>query len=378
MRQNIPLVRIAGVPVGFNWSLLVVFGLLTWTFATYRFPAEFPDRSELVYWVAGVITTFAFFSCLLAHEMAHAVVARRLRVRVEGITLWLFGGIARIRGDDMNARSELRIAVAGPLTSLLIGGLFLGAGYVLSNLGTTESVGTVVSWLGWINVTLALFNLIPAFPMDGGRIMRSLLWRRLGRARATSIAVRTGRGFAFLLMGVGLVEASVGNAGGGLWLVFLGWFLSNAAQAEEQPASARRSLGNVRVEDIMTRSPITAPAWMTVDAFLEFAGHQPNVEYPLREIDGSTTGMASAARVARAVPRNRDTTRVRDVACRIHDVAVARPDELLEHVLARPVRCGHGWILVLNDGGLAGVVTPSDLERGMDLHEQAAARSRAG
>ena len=368
MRQTIRLGRIAGIPIGLNWSLLIVVGLLTWTFAAYEFPAEFPGRSELLYWSAAVVTTVAFFSCLLAHEMGHALAARRLRVRVEEITLWLLGGVARMRGDDITARSELRIAVAGPAVSLVVAAACLGGGWVLSSSLSRDVMGGIVSWLGRINLALALFNLIPAFPMDGGRIMRSLLWRRMDRRRATRIAVRAGRGFAFLLIAAGLVEAAVGDPTGGLWLVFLGWFLSNAAQAEEIAGEPRRPLGNLRVAEVMDPAPATAPAWMTVDAFLQLASDHPHSGYALREIDGSTSGLATAAAVARAAPRNRDATRVREVACRIQDVATARPEDLLEQALSRPASCAPGWILVFDDNGLAGLVSPAGVERGMDLH----------
>lgn len=377
MRKSVPLGRIAGIPIGFNWSLLIVVALLSWTFAVYEFPLEFPGRSEVFYWIAGIVTTAAFFACLLAHEMAHAVVARRLDVRVEGITLWLFGGIARIRGDDMNARSELRIALAGPLMSLLIAAVGWGGGALLARSAAPDIVASIVSWLGRINLMLALFNLIPAFPMDGGRVMRALLWRRKGRIRATRIAVRTGQGFAFLLMCAGLVQASLGDPTGGVWLVFLGWFLSNAARAEEMPEPISKALGNVRVDEVMTPSPPTAPAWMTVDAFLQFASGTPEQAYPLREIDGSTSGIATAAAVSRLSVRDRGATRLREVACRIDQVAVARPEELLEQVLARPVACARGWILVLNDTGLVGLVGPAELIRGQELHAQSEAPGAA-
>ena len=371
MRKTIPLGRIAGIPIGFNWTLLIVVGLLTWTFAVYEFPHDFPGWPDVFYWVAGVVTTAAFFACLLAHEMAHALVARRLDVRVEGITLWLFGGIASIRGNDMTARSELRIAAAGPAMSLLLAGVGWVGGEILLRSPVPEVVGAVLSWLGRINLMLALFNLLPAFPMDGGRILRALMWRRLGRPRATRIASRTGQGFAFLLMCAGLVQASVGDPAGGVWLVFLGWFLSNAARAEEAPVVVRRSLGNLRVRDLMTASPETAPAWMTVQAFMQFASGNPGQAYPLREIDGSTSGLAIPSSIARLALRDPAAMRLREVACGIGDVSVSRPDELLEDVLERPARCAPGWILVLNEEGLAGLVGPADLVRGQEMHARA-------
>ena len=373
VRQTFRLGRLAGIAIGFNWSLLIVVGLFTWTFATYEFPAEFPDRSDVFYWTAAIITTLSFFSCLLAHEMGHALAARRLKVRVEEITLWLFGGVARIRGEDMDARSELRIAVAGPVVSVVLAGLFLGGSWFLSDALSAEVAGGIAGWLGRINLMLALFNLIPAFPMDGGRIMRALLWRRLGRHRATRIAVHMGRGFGFLLIALGLVEASIGDPSGGLWLAFLGWFLANAARAEEPSGPPRRGLGNLRVADVMTPTP-PAPAWMTVEAFLQMCAGRPHAGYPLRELDGSTSGLATAAAVARVAPRHRNSTKVRDVACRIENALIARPEELLEQVLARPAGCAPGWVMVFDGDGLAGLVSPADIDRALDVHSRAATK----
>ena len=362
MRQTIPLGRIAGVPIGFHWSLLIVVGLLTWTFAGYEFPREFAGRSDLIYWIAGVATTTTFFACLLTHEMGHAIVARRLKVRVEGITLWLFGGIARIRGDDMTAESELRIAIAGPIISLLLAGFFVSVAWLIPNSGGFEMFGGVLGWLGRINFMLALFNLIPAFPMDGGRILRAYLWKRKGRIRATAFATKTGKGFGLLLTGLGLFEVGVGDPAGGAWLIFLGWFLSTAARSEEIPVSLRQPLGDLKVSDVMTPSPVTAPAWMTIDAFLQFAGGQPYSAYPLRDIDGTIAGLAIVQSLARFTPRDRARIRAREVACALQDVSVARPEDQLEQALERPGRCAPGYLIVLNDDGLVGLVTPHDIK----------------
>lgn len=228
MRQTIHLGRVGGVSVGLHWSVVVTFGLLTWTLAAYELPQTLPGRADFVHWSAAAITAILFLGSLLLHELAHALTARRLQVAVQGITLWLFGGVARIRGDQMTARSELRIASAGPALSFLLAGIFA----VAASLGD-GAPGTVLEWLARINLVLAVFNLVPAFPMDGGRILRALLWQRKGRSRATAIAAYGGKGFAFLLIGLGLVLVSMRDPLGGMWLAFLGLFLSNAAEREE-------------------------------------------------------------------------------------------------------------------------------------------------
>ena len=366
MRQTISLGKIAGVPIGFNWSLIFVVALLTWTFAGYEFPREFPGRSGQIYWGAGILTTTAFFACLLAHEFGHAMAARKLDVRVEGITLWLFGGIARIRGDDLTARTELRIAIAGPLVSFFLAGVFVLASWLIPNTGSVGMFGAVVGWLGRINAMLAVFNLLPAFPMDGGRILRAWLWKRRGRIWATSVAAKTGKGFGLLMTGLGLVEVSLGDPAGGMWLIFLGWFLSAAAKSEEIPVSVKKPLGDLKVGQVMTRDPVTAPAWMTIEAFLLFSEGQRHSAYPLREIDGSVAGLALTDRLARFAARDRTRFRVREMACPFQDIAMAREEDVLEGILERPGQCAPGYILVTNDEGLVGIVTPSDIERAVD------------
>ena len=371
MKQTISLGKIAGIPIGFNWSLLLVVGLLTWTFAGYEFPNEFPGRSGVLYWAAGVLTTAVFFACLLGHEFGHAITARRLNVRVEGITLWLFGGIARIRGDDLTARTELRIAIAGPLVSFALSGIFLLAAWLIPNTGSLEMLGGVVGWLGRINFMLAVFNLLPAFPMDGGRILRAYLWKKRGRIRATAVATKTGRGFGLLMTGLGLVEVSLGDPAGGAWLIFLGWFLSSAARSEEIPITVHKPLGDIRVGQVMTPDPVTAPAWMTIEAFLSFSEGYGHPAYPLREIDGSITGLAITSSLSRYTARDRPRFRVREVSCVFGDLTLARREDVLEQVLERPGRCAPGYVLVLDDEGLVGMVTPTDIERASEQgHER--------
>ena len=262
----------------------------------------------------------------------------------------------------MTARSELRIAVAGPAVSLLLAGIFVSAAWLIPNSGSLEMIGGVVGWLGRINFMLALFNLIPAFPMDGGRILRAYLWNKKGRPRATAFATKTGKGFGLLLTGIGLFEVGVGDPAGGAWLIFLGWFLSTAARSEEMPVVIREPLGDIKVGQVMTPGPETAPAWMTIEAFLLFSEGRRHSAYPLREIDGSIADLAITASMARFAPKDRSRFRVREVACPLQDVSVARPEDLLENALERPGRCAPGYVLVLTDEGLAGLVTPRDIE----------------
>ncbi len=235
--------RIAGVEVGFHWSLAIVFVLIVWTWSTQVLPAIVPDQSESAYWLVSVLAAFLFYASLLSHEMGHALMARRLGVGVDGITLWIFGGVARLRGDAGSPGVEARIAIAGPLVSFALAIVFGVAAFLLDTLNGPPIIEGGCLWLAATNAMLLLFNLVPAFPLDGGRLLRAWLWRRGGdRYRATSTAARLGRIAAFLMMGGGLLELILRGEWSGLWLVLIGWFVMSAARAEEAAVLMRRAM----------------------------------------------------------------------------------------------------------------------------------------
>ena len=229
--------------------------LLSWTLSDSVFPGENPGLSDSAYLAMAVAAAVLFFTSLLLHELGHALQARREGVEIDGITLWLFGGVARFRGMFPSAGAEFRIAIAGPLVSLAIGVVFVLAAWLLR---LPRAVDGVASWLGFINLFLLVFNLMPALPLDGGRVLRSTLWARSGDlAAATRTAGGVARSFAYLLIGGGLAELVVLGSVGGVWLAFLGWFLLQAAAGEARALVARQALGGLRVGDLMSRDPAT-------------------------------------------------------------------------------------------------------------------------
>ena len=257
MNENLSLGRIAGIHVGLNWSVLVVGALIAWSLAVGSLPYAVPGQGAAAYWIAGVLASVLFLASLLAHELAHSIVAQRMGVRVQGITLWLFGGVSRLDSEANSPRSEAVITFVGPLTSLILGALFLIASLGLGSGPTPSLVAATCSWLGTINFILGFFNLIPAAPLDGGRLLHALIWARTGDSlRATTIASRVGMGFGILLIAYGLVTFLVtGNLFNGVWSGFLGWFLLSAARAEESSGLIRQALAGVHVaEAYVTRS----------------------------------------------------------------------------------------------------------------------------
>src|SRR6266851_4516587 len=204
MESSVRLGRLAGIEVGLHWSLAIVFVLIVWTLAGQIFPVVVPDQPQSAYWLASVLAAMVFYVSLLSHEMGHALIATRLGVKVEGITLWIFGGVARLRSDAATPGIEARIAIAGPVVSLVLAIFFGAATFGLDAGAGPPLIEGACGWLAFSNATLLLFNLIPAFPLDGGRILRAWLWRRRGdRYRATATAAWLGRACAFVMVGLG-------------------------------------------------------------------------------------------------------------------------------------------------------------------------------
>lgn len=369
MNESIRLGKIAGVRVGLNWSVLVIFFLIAFGLAAGRFPLRFPDASGTAYATAGLAAALIFFASLLAHELSHAVVARRNGLEVEGITLWLFGGVARLGGEADDPGAELRIAGVGPLVSLVLSGVFLLVAVLAGLAALPGLLIAVFEWLAVINLALAVFNLVPAAPLDGGRILRSFLWRRRGdRVGSAVTAARAGRTFGFVLVAVGLVEFVAGAGLGGLWLVLIGWFLVNAASAEEEHAKVRGALGDVRVGEVMTTDPVVVPGELCVQEFIDrYVFRHQFSAFPLADPDGRPGGLVTLNRVKQVPWQQRVTTRIADIACPAQDVPLARPDEPLADLLTRMAGGADGRALVVEDGRVVGIISPTDVARLLEI-----------
>jgi Zn-dependent protease len=372
MRESIRLGRVAGIPIGLNLSVLVIVAILVFGLAAGRFPAVFPGRSGAAYVTAAVAAAVLFFGSLLAHELAHAIVARRNGIEVDGITLWLFGGVARLRSEPRSPGADFRIAVVGPITSLALAVVFGGIAVALQLVGATGLPVGVFGYLSGVNVMLAVFNLIPAAPLDGGRVLRAALWRwRHDRLRAAVTAARAGRGFGYLLVALGILQVATGRGFDGLWLVLIGLFLVNAASAEEQQSRLSATLHGIRVRDVMTSQPIIADARATLDRFIaDTALSHRFSAYPLTDSNGHLTGMATLNRIRGIPPERRSSTRLADIACPVDQLPTAGPDEPLVALLGRMGDCADGRAVVLDDAGrVVGIVSPTDISRAIMLRD---------
>ena len=366
MNENVSLGRIAGIHVGLNWSLLVIGALIAWSLATGILPAAAPGRTSSAYWAAGVISAFVYLASLLAHELAHSVVAMRRGVRVEGITLWLFGGVSRFSSESSSPGAQTLITFVGPLTSLVLGVLFLLLSVAFGGGAQPSLLTATLAWLGYINILLGVFNLLPAFPLDGGRILQSLIWLRTGdRLRATNIAARIGMVFAFLLIAYGLVTAFVaGGLFGGVWSVFLGWFLLSAARAEQTGALMRQALSGIRVTEVMTPNPVQAPDGITVDDALHgYVLASRHSTFPTHDGSGQLSGLLTLTALKNVAPNARATTLIKEIICPLDKVSKAGSADPITNLLAVSDGCSEGRTLVVDGGRLVGIISPSDINR---------------
>ncbi|MDQ7848937.1 MAG: site-2 protease family protein [Armatimonadota bacterium] len=351
--------RLVGIPIFIHSSWFIALWVLSWSLAVAYYPQEFPGLLSPTYWAMGIISALLLFGSVLVHELGHALIARRHGVRTRNITLFMFGGVAQIAAEPPTAEAELAIAAAGPLTSYGLAGLL----WVGGRLAAGTALGAMVSYLAFINLLLATFNLIPGFPLDGGRMLRAWLWRRGGDLeRATRTAAQGGQVVAVLFIGLGLVQIFRGAFVGGLWLVLIGWFLQAAAQAGYQQVLLRRALGGVRVGEIMTRDLHTIDPNLTVEeAIAEYFIPLKHGGFPV--VYGERLLGVVTLQDVRAVPREaRGERRVRDVMTPSASLKTVRPSTSAYQAFTCMGQEQIGRLLVTDEAGsLVGIITRSDL-----------------
>jgi Zn-dependent protease/CBS domain-containing protein len=365
MNGNLTLGRIGGVRVRIHWSLLVVFALIVWSLAATVFPSQNPEHSDGTHLVMAVAAALLFFASVLLHELGHAWQARRDGLEIDGITLWIFGGVAQFKGAFPNAGAEFRIAIAGPLVTLVLSGGFM----LLALAGFPNAVDGVAAWLGFINLTLLVFNLIPALPLDGGRVLRAVLWRARGDLGwATRLAAEIGMGFGYLFIALGVLMFIVEGSFSGAWLAFIGWFLLQAATAEARYVATEQALAGLHVRDLMVRNPVVVDPDTTVGRFMdEVASTRRFTTYPVVERSGRPIGLLAFSSVT-AVPRSDwDTRRVRETMVPLDEVPLltegASAVDALADLLSRP---GANRGLVVSNGHLDGLLSITDLARALE------------
>jgi len=362
---------VLGFEIRIDFSWFIIFALILWSFSFGVFPASFPGLGAATYIGMGVAGTLLFFASLLAHELSHSVVARSKGIPVEGITLFIFGGMARTRLEAEEPGDEFYIAVVGPVSSIVIGLLFGLVWWVGTRAGWSVAVTGVAAYLGMLNIALAVFNLLPGFPLDGGRLFRSLVWKMTGDVtKATRFASTGGKWLGYVLVGLGILQAFSGNVLGGLWLVFIGWFLRNAAITSYEQHLIRMVLEGVRAAETMTRNPETVPSHLTVQELVdEYFLRRRYQAFPVVD-DGHPVGIVTLNQV-KELPREEWPVRtVGSIMAPARDGVTVRPEERMTSVLEKMEASGVRRVLVTRDGRLEGIITATDVAGWLDRARQ--------
>lgn len=370
---------IFGFEIRIDFSWFIIFFLILWSFSTRVFPAQIPGQPAELYFVMGTVAALLFFASLLAHELAHSFVARSKGIPVEGITLFIFGGMARMRLEAEDPRDEFQIAVVGPLSSLAIAGLFAMVWWLGRLAGWSPAIAVAAGYLAFLNALLAVFNLMPGFPLDGGRLFRALVWQATGDVtKATRWATAGGRWFGYLLMAFGALQLFAGAVLGGMWLIFIGWFLQNAAGMSLRQFVVRNLLEGVGAREIMTANPDAVPADLPlqelVDTHFLRKRHQA---FPVVE-GGRPVGLVTLQHVKRLARQEWPAKRVSDVMKRAEGIVVS-PWESVSRVIEIMQEAGERRVLVARDGRLIGLISASDVAAWLQHEEEVEAlRPSAG
>ncbi len=358
-----------GIPVALNYTWFIAIWLIAWSLAASYYPAQAPGFDSATYWTMGFASALLLFASVLVHEFGHALTARRFGIETRSVVLFLFGGVAQIADEPPTPRAEFVVAAAGPLTSLGLAAVLALASMAVG----PRALGSVVRYLVWVNVLLGLFNMLPGFPLDGGRLLRAGLWKARGSfQRATRIAARVGQVVAMLFVGVGLLSLLTRSPLTGLWLMLIGWFLDTGAQSSYQQVVLKGGLGGVRIGEIMARELHTIEPGLTVEQAI--ASHflpYRHGGFPVMFGD-HLIGIVTLQDVTGVPADQRGEVTIRQIMTPRERLKTVSVHESAYDAFTRMTREGIGRLLVLDrHGDLAGIVTRSDLMHVLRLRSDA-------
>lgn len=364
LRGGVPIGKAFGISLRLHYSWFFIFALVTWALAAGYFPSTYPTWSLSARIAAGLITSVLFFASVLVHELMHSIVSQRQGIPVQSITLFIFGGVSQISSEPKQPADEFRMAIVGPLSSLVIGGILLGVYFGLRNVDTfaAQFVTGITYWLGIINLFLGVFNLIPGFPLDGGRVLRSLIWwRSRNLKRATRIASNAGRVVGFIFIFVGIYFVFRGNWFNGIWLALIGWFLESAAVGNYQQLLLQEMLKGHVASEVMSRDCVVIPPDTTIDRLV----HENILTSGRRCFpvgSGSQIMGLMTLHNVKEVPRDRwSTETVKEVMTPFDKLKWVRPDEELSSILQILTQDNINQVPVVEDNRIVGMVSRENL-----------------
>jgi Zn-dependent protease/CBS domain-containing protein len=368
MKSSLRLFRIAGIDIAIHYTWILIFILLSWSLAQGFFPQLYPGWDTTTYWITGVVATLLLFVSVLIHELAHSLVAQARGLTVSSITLFIFGGVSNLKEEPEKPKVELAMSIVGPLASLALAGIFWGFVQLVGN--QQSPLAATLSYLALINALLAGFNLLPGFPLDGGRVLRSLIWYRTGSlVRATNIAATVGRFMGWGLIAFGLFQVFAGNFIGGVWFAFIGWFLSSSADASRREITLRDQLSGVRVKEVMTTnptdiSPDTSVAELVSNVFRKQHGRA----VPVCQ-NGQVLGIVTVTDVKELPQEKWGETTVREIMTH-KPLHIVTTEDDLNTALGLITKYDINQVLVLQDDKCAGLVSRSDILAHLHLSQE--------
>lgn len=367
-RGSLVLGTIRGIPIRIHFTWLIIFGLLSWSLASGYFPQHYPDLPITAYWIKAIIAALFLFGSILVHELMHALMAQNLRVPIAGITLFALGGVSEMKQEPPSPSAEFMIAIVGPLASLVLAGVFWLIWRALERPGPDPSFAAIALYLVGLNTVVAVFNLLPAFPLDGGRVLRAIIWGITKNLRkATYLATRVGRVFAYILISLGAVSLFAGAGFQGIWMALIGFFLLQGAQASYTQVVLKEALAGIAVRDIMVKDVVSVPPGLSVRALIEryFLTHGYG-GFPVVE-NGQVLGIVSLGDVKRVSPEEYERLTVREVMMPLTERLTIAPEEDVSVALQRMAEEELGRLIVMQRGRMFGLVTKTGLSRFLQM-----------
>ena len=366
--HGIVLGSVSGFEISLDYSWFVIFFLILGTFSGVVFPSYVPGLPRQTYLLMGAVGTILFFASLIVHELAHAYMARARKIEVEGITLFIFGGMARTRTEAVRPRDEFLIAAVGPLASAALGAGFYALAVAAEERGIAPAVFTVAGHMSFLNLALAVFNVLPGFPLDGGRMLRAVVWSLAGSLRTgTKVAAFAGRGLGWLIIGAGLYYMFVtSQLVTGLWFIFIGWFLANSATASYEQVQLRQVLEGRTAADAMTHAPETVEPDISLDVLVrDYFMKRPYNSFPVVQ-DGVVIGLITLSQVKQLDPSAWKIRRVADVMTPLAETLIVSPSSPMNEVVERMSDNETRRVIVAQEWELKGIITGGDVANWLD------------
>lgn len=359
---NFKLFSVLGINIYINYTWFIVVILVAWSLASGYFPSQVPGKPPLTYWGLGLLTSIVFFLCILIHEIAHSYISKKSGIPVSRITLFVFGGVANISREPDDPQTEFKIASAGPLASAALWGIFFILWILFGRVYKLPVASSIFGVLALVNGAVAIFNLVPGFPLDGGRLLRAYIWRKTQNlSRATFITSQVGKVFAIGLIFLGFFELLLGGIIGGMWLIFIGFFLEQAATSSYQQTLMKEGLAGTKVKEIMSPDPISVNESVPLDRLVEdFFFRHRFASYPVVK-DGEFVGCISLNNIKQFPREKWGRLKVSEAMDTLSSELLLYPEEEAVEAFSKMVRSGQGRLPVVKEGELVGMLTRRDV-----------------